>query len=70
LSFIPYRIGAAKLTSVFVAVNAETLATRAALFTKRLNRTQHFKLFDLHKTHIQLSPQFSVPSLGSFLGDN
>jgi hypothetical protein len=70
LSFIPCRIGAAKLTSVFVAVNAETLATRTALFTKRLNRTQHFNLFDLHNTHIQLSPQFSVPSLCSFLEEN
>jgi hypothetical protein len=70
LSLISYRIGLAKV-AFLTALNEETLTARAAFFSKWLIPAhQHLGPLDIRIAHFQSSPQISVPSLCSFLGEN
>jgi hypothetical protein len=70
LSLISYRIELAKV-AFLTALNEETLTARAAFFSNWLIHThQHLGPLDIRIAHFQSSPQVSVPSLCSLLGDN
>jgi hypothetical protein len=67
-SLICYRIGAACL---MVAVNAETLTTRAAIFSERLGRAgQSIRLFDVQIAHFSHLRSSRCELFCSFSGDN